>query len=103
MGHLWIICAAFNTSLNNNYNLLGENINLKVKCLHKKGDYSVFSTLNQSTHQDSLYQCLLYSTYRLKNGLLNYMIICLQGGYVNMNGSCQERYIALLVILNLYL
>ena len=31
------------------------------------------------------------------------MIICLQGGYVNMNRSCQETYIALLVILNLYL
>lgn len=31
------------------------------------------------------------------------MIICLQGGYVNMNGSCQERYVALLVIINLYL
>ena len=54
MGHLWVICAAFNTSLNNKLNLLGGNINLKVKCFHKKGDYSVFPTLNQSTHQDSL-------------------------------------------------
>lgn len=35
-GHLWIICAAFSTSLNNNYNLLGGNINVKIKCFHKK-------------------------------------------------------------------
>lgn len=100
-GHLWINCAAFNISLNNSYNLLGRNINLKVKCFHKKGDYSVFHTLNQSTHQDSLHLCLLHSTYMLQNGSLNYTVICLQGRYVNMNGSRQERPIAFLVIFNL--
>ena len=67
----------------------GGDINLKVKCFHKKGDYAVFHMLNKSLAGFIVCQFLLYIAYMQRNGSLNYLTTCLRGRYVTMNRSCQ--------------
>lgn len=85
----WISSSAFNISLSSDYHLFGGDINLKVKCFHKKGDYPLFHVLNKSLAGFIVCQFLLYIAHMQRNGSLNYITICLQGRYVTMNRSCQ--------------